>query len=153
MVEAATPSRADGMKRHQALEQLSRDHHQALVVGLRLKRAAEATATEARDRFIEYWNAEGREHFREEEEVLLPACAGFIDIDHPIIAGVLADHGRIAHLASEVAQGEDPPVRLLHELGIQLERHVRREERDLFPMIERALPDAQLRQLVALLAH
>ena len=60
------------MKRHPALESLSGDHHHALVVAQRLKRPTDSTAADARAAFLQYWQADGREHFREEEEVLLP---------------------------------------------------------------------------------
>ena len=36
---------------------------------------------------------------------------------------------------------------MLRELGERLERHIRFEERELFPMIEVALPDDELTQL------
>ena len=133
------------MKRHPALEELSRDHHQALAVALRLKRAADTTASESRGAFLHYWNSEGRKHFREEEEVLLPALARFTDADHPLIARVLVDHLRIRRLAEDVAA--DPPLATLHALGAELEQHVRREERELFPLIERTIPDAELAAL------
>src|SRR4051794_11976580 len=76
------------MKRHPALQQLSRDHQDALAVALELTRATEATARDARARFLDYWRAEGREHFRQEEQVLLPAFARVGDPDDPIIARV-----------------------------------------------------------------
>lgn len=141
------------MKRHPALELLSRDHHQALVVAQRLKRASDATDTNARAGFVKYWQAEGRAHFREEEEILLPGCAGFVDPDEPIVAKVLTDHVRIRHLADTVGRVDRPALDVLHELGAQLEEHVRREERELFPLIEQSLPDAELRRLVGLLAR
>jgi len=141
------------LKRHPALEQLSRDHHHALVVAQRLKRAADATAMDARDGFMTYWEADGRVHFREEEETLLPACAGFVDLDEPIIAKVLTDHVRIRYLANRVAGVDRPALGLLHELGARLDEHVRREERELFPLIEQSIPDADLRRLVQLLSR
>jgi hemerythrin-like domain-containing protein len=136
------------VKRHPALEQLSRDHHQALVVAQRLKRADDASATAARAEFLTYWQQHGREHFREEEEVLLPACAGFMDADHPLIARVLTDHVRIRHLADRLGSTANPPLQALHELGERLERHVRLEERELFPLIERSASEDDLRRLV-----
>jgi iron-sulfur cluster repair protein YtfE (RIC family) len=135
------------VKRHPALEQLSRDHHQALVVARQLKRADESTLIEARDRFLVYWDQDGHQHFREEEEILLPACAEFIEVERPPIPDVLTDHVRIRHLA-DLARGEQPPLAVLQELGRRLEQHVRREERELFPQIERSMPDAELRRLV-----
>jgi hypothetical protein len=63
------------MKRHPALAELSRDHHQALVVARRLKRADDESVDRAREGFLDYWEHEGSEHFREEEEILLPELA------------------------------------------------------------------------------
>ncbi len=60
------------MRRHPALQELSCDHHHALVVAQRLKRAEPPNAGAARDAFGEYWSSDGRRHFREEEEILLP---------------------------------------------------------------------------------
>jgi iron-sulfur cluster repair protein YtfE (RIC family) len=124
------------VKRHRALESLSRDHHHALLVAQRLKRATEPAADEARSAFLDYWEADGREHFREEEEVLLPALAHFADPEQPVIARVLIDHVRIRRFAAELADAQ--PVATLHGLGEELEQHVRREERGLFPLIEHA---------------
>ena len=105
----------------------------------------------ARCDFLTYWADDGRDHFREEEEILLPTCAGFMDIEQPIFAQVLLDHVRIRHQTSAIAEIKDPPLRMLRELGREIEVHVQREERELFPLIEQSLPDAELRRLVALL--
>lgn len=139
------------MKRHDALAALSRDHHHALVVAQRLTRADEATAASARDTFLEYWRADGERHFREEEVVLLPAYAGFGDPEEPVVARVLVDHVRIRRLAHELAS-DGPNLHRLHTLGEQLSAHVRREERELFPLIEQALPEDELAQLVHVLS-
>lgn len=139
------------MKRHDALAALSRDHHQALVIAQRLKRASETTAAGARQSFLEYWRVDGQRHFREEEEILLPSYAGHGDPEVPIVARVVIDHIRIRRLAHEIAAGA-PPLATLHFLGAQLAEHVRREERELFPLIESALPEAELVRLLRLLA-
>jgi iron-sulfur cluster repair protein YtfE (RIC family) len=138
------------MKRHPAIEQLSRDHHVALVLARRLTRAVEADAEEVLNAFLGYWRSDGREHFREEEEILLPTFAGFADPDLPIVAQSLIDHVRIRRLAAEVG-GERPTLDVLHTLGRRLEQHVRREERELFPLIEQVVPESVLVRLTALL--
>lgn len=138
------------MKRHDALAALSRDHHHALVVAQRLKRASETTAADARQAFLEYWRADGQRHFREEEEILLPSYAGHSDPDLPVVARVLIDHVRIRRLADEIAT-DAPPIAVLRVLGEQLADHVRREERELFPLIERALPETEMARLLRLL--
>lgn len=139
------------MKRHEALAALSRDHHHALVVAQRLRRASETTATEVRDAFLAYWRADGQRHFREEEDILLPAYAGFGDPEEPVLARVLVDHVRIRWLAHDVAS-DSPSLDALHTLGEQLSAHVRREERELFPLIEQVLPEHELTRLVRLLS-
>ena len=42
---------------------------------------------------------------------------------------------------------------LLHALGTRLEQHVRREERELFPLIEQSVPENELLRLASLLSH
>jgi iron-sulfur cluster repair protein YtfE (RIC family) len=44
-----------------------------------------------------------------------------------------------------------PRLSQLHILGEQLQEHVRREERELFPLIEQALPEPELARLVQLI--
>ncbi|MGH2915468.1 MAG: hemerythrin domain-containing protein [Solirubrobacteraceae bacterium] len=147
------------MKRHGALAPLSRDHHHALVVAQRLRRAADAaSAAVAREAFLAYWRDDGQRHFREEEEVLLPAFAAYGDPELPIVARVLVDHVRIRRLVAQLADAEPddadlaPAIEAMHALGRALAEHVRREERELFALIERTLPEAGLERLVALLA-
>ena len=135
------------MKRAEALSPLSRDHHRGLFVALRLKRAESASALEARDAFVEFWNAEGREHFRTEEEILLPAFARYAQHDHPAVARVLVEHVDLRRRGADIATAEHPDPESLHELGERLESHIRHEERVLFPLIEQAMPSEQLEQL------
>jgi iron-sulfur cluster repair protein YtfE (RIC family) len=139
------------LKRHDALASLSRDHHHALVVAQRLKRASQATAAAAREAFLDYWRVDGQRHFHEEEEILLPTYAGYRDPEQPVVARVLIDHIRIRRLAQQLAT-DRPGVGVLHTLGAQLEEHVRREERELFPLIEQALPGVELDRLAQLLS-
>jgi hypothetical protein len=60
------------MKRHPALAPLSRDHHHALVLAQRLRRAGEQDAAGAAEAFLEHWIEEERLHFRLEENELFP---------------------------------------------------------------------------------
>ena len=135
------------MKRDPALASLSRDHHQALFVAQKLRRATTQTADEARAAFLAYWQGHGRAHFRLEEEVLLPAYAAYGDPHHPLVARVLCDHIAIRHRADVLARDDISPVAALRELGVRLAEHVRLEERELFPLIEGAMPAAQLAEV------
>jgi hemerythrin-like domain-containing protein len=136
------------MKRHPALQTLSRDHHQALVIAQRLRRAGDDGAGEAQAAFLDFWRSEGELHFRVEEEVLLPRLAAAGGADSAAAARVLVDHAEIRLRALRL-QGGPVSAALLKELGELLAEHVRLEERDLFPMIEEILNDRQLRILAA----
>jgi hemerythrin-like domain-containing protein len=135
------------MKRSDFLHSLSRDHHQGLSAALRLKRATSASADEARQRFLDFWQAEGRGHFQVEEEVLLPAYARHGAVDDPAVVRVLTEHVELRRRALELEMDERADLDQLHELGQRLERHIRHEERVLFPKIEVAMPEDELSDL------
>lgn len=132
------------MKRSEALAVLSRDHHQALVVAQKLTRADADGASAARDRFLTFWEHEGRHHFQLEEELLLPAFAQHGDPRHPLVLQVLGDHVTIRAQAAALASTPAADTAALHRLGAELAAHVRLEERQLFPLIEAAMPADEL---------
>jgi hemerythrin-like domain-containing protein len=136
------------MKRHPALQTLSRDHHQALVLAQLLRRANDSAAGEAQAAFLQFWRSEGELHFRVEEEVLLPRFARAGGSRSAAVARVLVDHAEIRLRALRL-QGGAASSAVLKELGELLAEHVRLEERDLFPAIEEVLSDRQLRKLAA----
>jgi quercetin dioxygenase-like cupin family protein len=90
-----------------------------------------------RPRFSRFFADESVRHFREEEERLFPLVADAEEA-RPLIARALLEHQRLHALAGRVANGDTAPMRDLAEL---LEAHVRFEERELFPLIERLLGD------------
>ncbi len=146
---AAWPARqaTAPVKRDAALASLSRDHHQALVVAQKLRRADPGSAGEARAALLAFWEPHGRTHFRREEEILLPAFAARGDPYHPLLARALCDHVVIRHRVGSILHGGAREPAHLHELGLRLTAHVRLEERELFPLIEGALSAAQLTAL------
>jgi hemerythrin-like domain-containing protein len=141
------------MRRAEALRALSHQHHQGLFVALQLKRAGEGTAAEARRVFLGFFEREGARHFRAEEELLLPAYARHTEFDRPEIVRVLTEHVDLRRRGQDLEGAADPDPSALRELGERLGRHIRFEERELFPMIEAALPDDELRQLGAAFAR
>ena len=133
------------MKRHPALVPLSRDHHNVLVIAQQLCRATTETATEISGVFLAAWEAEEKQHFRLEEELLLPAYAAHGDPGHPVVMRMLQDHMLIRRDAARLAN--DPSLDLLHDLGNRLADHVRLEERELFLLIEETIPESELQAL------
>ena len=141
------------MRRAGALETLSRDHHLALVIAQKLRRATVDTAPTARRAFISFWETEGQDHFRSEEELLLPAFARHGDAGHEAVVRVLVDHVDLRRLAADLEAQPEPPLHRLRELGELLHDHVRHEERILFPLIEQALPEPELAAVAAALGE
>jgi len=136
------------MKRADALQPLSRDHLKALLAAKRVADAQdEATAGAA---FSHFWDLE-RDHFRLEEEILLPHWAAGAEIDEPAVERMLADHLAIRADALRLAHG-GLSLDQLHVLGTRLHDHVRFEERRLFPMIEAALDSEAMDRLGLALA-
>jgi hemerythrin-like domain-containing protein len=142
-----------GMKRSDALAPLSRQHHQGLFAAMKLKRADAATAVDARAAFADFWEREGRVHFRLEEELLLPAFARHAQHDHPAVVRVLTEHVDLRRRGADVTASAESDLGALHELGERLEQHIRHEERVLFPLIEAALPAEELESLAQATGH
>src|SRR5262245_61894543 len=91
------------MKRHDSLRPLSQHHHFALMESLFIRRADEEPAAgrpaalkRIAEDFLAFWDSKGKIHFREEEEILLPAYAAHIDLqEDDDVLRMLADHAAI----------------------------------------------------------
>lgn len=136
------------MKRTEALKPLSREHHHALFLAKAIKDASESEGDQARSAFLEFWQNEGSIHFRVEEEVLLPASGLPGPDEDEEVARMLSDHLAIRRRAARVESGE-ADLAELKELGEMMRDHVRFEERELFPRIEREMTADELLPLAA----
>jgi hypothetical protein len=100
------------------------------------------TPPKPRAPFLAHWQAEEQRHFRLEEELLLPAYATHVQLEHPAVIGTLLDPMLIRRDAERLAA--TPSLELLHELGARVADHVQLEEHKLFALIEATIPDAEL---------
>src|SRR5699024_3813671 len=129
---------------------LSRHHMVGLHVGLKLSRAGTEESRLTLDEILQdaedFWKPDGQEHFREEEEILLPAYAEFADIDQPEIIELLLEHVIIRSKMNQLLNNE-LTLEKMRELRKLLTEHIRKEERIIFPMIEEALPEKKLIEL------
>ena len=130
------------MKRTPELAPLSRDHHVALEHALRLRRASEEDAAAVVASFLSFLVDHGRAHFAQEEELLGPAVP---DENADLARRMQAEHREILVRAETL--GRCPDVSSARELGELLSRHVRFEERELFPLLERRLSAPRLLEL------
>lgn len=134
------------MKRAEALRPLSREHLVALMAAKRLREAEDPEA--AGREFLAFWKEHGREHFRVEEEVLLPGWAAWGELDRSGVERMLEEHLAIRREVLRLESGTLPLARI-RALGDLLHDHVRFEERELFVSAEEALDAPALRRLAA----
>jgi hemerythrin-like domain-containing protein len=144
------------VKRHPSLHPLSQHHHFALIQALEMRRAAEAPAEKRQaaverqaEKFIRFWHKTGHVHFREEEEVLLPEYARHTRLDQDAdVMRMLADHAEIRAAVHDFEERREkklaiPPEAMAHFAKL-LHDHVRLEENEIFPRIEKVLGEKGL---------
>jgi len=129
--------------RHPSLVSLSRDHHHGLALALRCRKqalaqmkplGAEGLRERARE-FREFFAQNLVNHFRAEEEVLFPQLGSRVPESGEIIDLLLREHEQIRSAMPNL-QTETGLGKLIFDLGDLLERHIRKEERELFPLFE-----------------
>jgi hemerythrin-like domain-containing protein len=136
------------MLRDPSLIPLSRQHHYALALCVRIERSLKAGVTD-----LEIWQPEIEEHFSQqirvhfeaEEAVLFPAAERFADLSS-LVAELRADHHELRrHFA--LASARAMSASDLQEFADLLARHIRKEERDLFEQLQTLMTADQLHAL------
>ena len=135
------------IERHDALAPFSRDHYTGLVQAQRLLKAAdadEAARRKAVKGFLDAWDQEIAEHFRDEETLLLPL------LDEAHRDQLIQEHQQITAMVDDLREARRtiaPDADLLRSLSQMLDAHIRWEERQLFAHLQGKLTDAQLQTL------
>ncbi len=130
-------------KRHPGLVPLSHDHHHALALALRCRKQAlgqiKPTGMEGlrlrANEFHTLYAAELSSHFEAEEKILFPQMSLHVPESEQLIGDLLRDHETV-RLASAKLEATADLGKAIFDLGDLLERHIRREERELFPLFE-----------------
>jgi hemerythrin-like domain-containing protein len=132
------------MARHQSLIPLSHDHHHGLALALRCRKQAlgrikplgSQGLKERAEEFRKFFAQNLTSHFKAEEEALFPLMRSTMPDSHPLIDDLLRDHERLRAAAADLSGGKEL-AKILFDVGDLLERHIRREERELFPLFEK----------------
>jgi hemerythrin-like domain-containing protein len=153
------------VKRHPALRDLSSDHHQGLVHARHLKQGAETlgggegaksiNTEQIVTEFLAFWVEHTVHHFREEEEIMLPAFSRYGDPSAEPVIRMLMEHVQIRRLVDDLgreASGDGPSVDTMQALAELFRAHIRYEEDVVFPLIESAMPEAALLDMAAQLS-
>jgi iron-sulfur cluster repair protein YtfE (RIC family) len=132
--------------RHPSLIALSQDHHHGLALALRCRKQALGQlkpmgAVGLRERakeLLDFFAGNLVAHFRAEEEVLFPVIRDAVPASASMIDELIKNHDQIRKAVSQLEAGTRL-AKLIFDLGDLLERHIRKEERELFPLIEKHL--------------
>ncbi|MFM9908483.1 MAG: hemerythrin domain-containing protein [Chitinophagaceae bacterium] len=139
------------MKRHEALQPLSRQHHSGLLISLLLNKGIKKNAPlGVMSNFIcDCWTKELNDHFELEETVLLPALT---NKPFPVILTeqLLEEHQQIRLLA-ENACNHSAMEKDIIDFASLLEKHIRFEEKVFFPKVELVLSEVSLNEIALLL--
>ena len=132
------------MKRHEALVQLSRDHHFGLLLCWKLKEGLKREISPERmSRYIQLFYQENlKPHFAEEEETLFPLLGG----ENALIKEAISQHRTFEKM---IAEGFESPGKI-EDFRSLLELHIRTEERQIFPEIEEKADAEALNNLLKL---
>lgn len=129
-------------RRHPSLIPLSREHHYALMLCLQIHRGVAdhrddlSWLRQKASSAVDFFASDLVQHFKAEEDILFPSMKDF-DGASPIISELLADHRKIESMVEEFSSIDDNTLAdRLHQFADVLEAHIRREERELFPLFE-----------------
>jgi len=144
------------MKRHPSLAPLSREHHTALILAQLLKENAPEykglpVDTEGKIAYaVNIFKNSLQDHFAKEESVLEKIRKDDIELIK-LAEEIKAEHLQLTQMFLGL-ESSTIPKQSMHELGITLEEHIRKEERVLFPMIESKCSETEFEEISLLLA-
>jgi len=129
--------------RHPSLIALSHDHHHGLALALRCRKQAlgqlkpmgSAGLRERAQEIVDFYRISLNAHFRAEAEILFPLMRTAVPGSAALLDELLGQHEQMRQAVSRIAAGHGL-AKLIFDLGDLLERHIRKEERELFPLFE-----------------
>lgn len=129
------------IKRHKALQPLSRQHHFGLLFSWKLRKGFSKNIDIERMQEYAKWfyEHEIKPHFRDEEKYLFP----ILEEDNELVERALKEHRRIMRLFNDIKN----PEKSLSCLEEELDAHIRFEERILFNEIQKVATEAQLEKI------
>jgi hemerythrin-like domain-containing protein len=136
------------MLRDPSLIQLSRQHHNALALCVRLERALQTAAVNLGAWQLEihqHYANEVQFHFAAEEKVLFPAARRFPELA-ALVEELNGEHERLRKYFVHAEQGTMNPGEL--EMFTKLlSVHIRKEERQLFEAMQQRMRPEELKSL------
>ncbi|MEJ7736947.1 MAG: hemerythrin domain-containing protein [Chitinophagaceae bacterium] len=131
------------IKRNKHIVKLSKDHHFTLLFCWKIRNGLKFEAVPERIvKYVKYfWQYHMQPHFAEEETIL------FSPIRSAEVQKALDEHAQIAEQIKALDAAGDNAANQLLILADTVDNHVRYEERELFPHLEKVLTDEQLESI------
>jgi hemerythrin-like domain-containing protein len=129
------------LKRHKALQPLSREHHYGLLLGWKIRTGfAKGIAVERMKGYADWFFQQHlAAHFDLEEKHVFP----LLGMDHPMVLQAMHEHAQLRQL---FAAADDLSYQL-SQIEALLEAHIRFEERVLFQEIQNVATEEQLAEV------
>jgi len=146
------------LKRHPALVRLSRDHYFGLLLAQQMKEGAAPykgypTDLEGKIRYLfSEYEEKLKPHFADEENILFPAARKCSPGLAALADELVREHRQLFKMINDVPASPDKKE-ALNEIGKLLEQHIRKEERQLFEMMQQELGAGELSELERKLNH
>ncbi|MFO7447337.1 MAG: hemerythrin domain-containing protein [Ignavibacteriaceae bacterium] len=144
------------MNRHKSLYKLSHDHHHGLKLAQLIKKGAPSfknlpsTAEGKAAYTLEFYNEHLVPHFHQEENVLYPLVKNKNKKLDDLFAEIFEEHKTISRLINDLKNKEFKED-ILYLLGDILNKHIKKEEKELFMLIQETLSGEELSHLADLL--
>jgi len=128
------------IKRNEHIVKLSKDHHFTLLFCWKIRNGLKVDVEPVRiTKYVQYfWQHHMQPHFREEETIL------FSPVQDAIVQKALDEHLNILHQIEALNAAVNTTSDQLTTLADTVDNHVRYEEREVFPHLEKVLTDEQL---------
>lgn len=146
------------MKQHEELHSLSQEHHHGLMLAQLIKagspeyKGLPKNLEDKKSYTINFFEGNLVTHFQKEEDILFPPSRGKTEEIDKQIDELIERHKKI-HLIFNKLDKSNFLQKDLDELGILLEAHIRKEEREFFQLIHEVLSADDLKKLESQLGH
>ena len=137
------------IKRNENILPLSREHHFSLLFGWKVREGLKkGIAAERIVKYVDYfWRENLSLHFKEEEATLFAAT------EDDLVKKALSDHAEIKAAVEALLSNKQHQVAQLEKIARLVDAHVRLEEREVFPHLEKKLSEEELGKIGRQLAE
>jgi hemerythrin-like domain-containing protein len=125
------------ISRNESLRNLSRDHHYGLLLCWKIRKGLKTVDHGRIKAYTNYFfNEHLLPHFRLEEKFIFP----LLGEESELVQAAMSDHRRLKSLFED----ETGVLESLLKIEVELEKHIRFEERVLFKELQRTVPEEVL---------